>query len=83
MSRTPLLLWMLVYLLLALLALTGCASAADLVKALAADPASMCIEAKAVLYGTLRICRTNAAGVADLSVSDQGLRLQHRGKRGE
>ena len=75
MRRTPLL-------LLALL-LTGCASAADLVKALAADPASMWIEAKAVLYGTLRICRTNAAGAADLSVSDQGMRLQHRGPKGE
>ena len=65
-------------LLLALL-LTGCASVPDLVRALAADPASACVEVKAMLYGHIRYCRTATPGAAALGISGDGMVLRHQG----
>ena len=41
--------------------LAGCGNTAELVKALGTDAASVCLSARAMLYGSVIICRTNAA----------------------
>ena len=65
----------------AALLLTGCASASDLVKALAKDNASACVSLKAVLYGDLTACRTNTPGSAVIEAGQGKVRIQHQGAR--
>lgn len=65
--------------LMASLALGGCASVPEIVKAMAVDPASACVEVKAVLYGHIRYCRSATLGAAILGVTPDGMAIQHKG----
>lgn len=74
---------------IASLALGGCGLAVnpsamrDMVDALAKDRASACVTAHAMLYGTLTVCRSNAAQARILYSPGQGLVLEHVGAAGE
>ena len=59
--------------------LTGCASVPEIVRALSADPASACIEVKAMLYGHVRYCRSATPGAAAIGITGDGVAVQHRG----
>ena len=71
--------------LLASLALGGCglvvnpSALRDVVEALAKDRASACVTAHATLYGTLTICRSNAAQARIMYSPDKGLSIEHAG----
>lgn len=72
-------------LILASLALGGCglvvnpSALRDMVDALAKDRASACVTAHATLYGTLTICRSNAAKARIMYSPGTGLVLEHVG----
>jgi hypothetical protein len=51
----------------------------DMVDALAKDHASACVTAHATLYGTLTICRSNAAQARIMFSPDKGLSIEHAG----
>lgn len=71
--------------LAAALALTGCAQlvlgepASETLKALATDRASTCLTARAVMYGSLTICRSNAdAAIMQTDGATIGIQHQRR-----
>ena len=51
----------------------------DLIQELAKDRASACVTAHATLYGTLTVCRSNAAQARIMYSPDKGLVLEHAG----
>ncbi len=61
------------------LLLTGCTTAASLVRALAKDNASACVSVKALLYGEATACRTNTPGAAFIEAGAGVVKIQHRG----
>lgn len=65
--------------LLAALALAGCTSATDLVKALAKDNATACVSLDASLYGGGIFCRTNTPGGALIKATKGSVEIQHMG----